>query len=625
MARLALVDGSEATAVLVRASSRTHQVVECSLEGIDRDADLVILEVPHETASLPTDVIETLALDTPVLLLLDRGATVPDWVAKNGRVGLLFRPLKLLDLRVQVRELLRGRPVATTVGPPTVPLALATPAWLSAPMLTTRTAAATERLGRARGAIWIVGEAGTGTEDVAAQLCHARAPHLAPSVWAENSSGNALFEEQPPGRPLWVPALDSRPLSDQRLLEAFLASNPERTVYVTSGDDPDSAVADGLLLGSLHLRLSRASVRLEPLRERLAELPALAQHFGEGAAQDVFAAKDFSISQDALRALAAYPWPENIAELRSVITRSVMALMPSASDTIRLGQSDLRWSPELGPALTSEGAGAPTGTGTSGAAERRGVVVPLDSARTPPPALTSASPLAEQPSETIEQWPVSSPASFAGVEALLAAFAHDIRNPMSTIKTFAGLQAATANEGDGELARLTMEACGRVDGLLEFLQRYAELSPSGTADIDLVEVLADAAGPDSPLEIAARAPLYVHADAGLARFVADALVEECRERAGQETAIADIEADSLALSIPTGKAAIDRLGKWVEGQSLPWRLALARDAARRAGGDLDFEPQDGELRLRWRLPLAKEETHGQQAGRTDRRRRSRSS
>jgi hypothetical protein len=60
---------------------------------------------------------------------------------------------------------------------------------------------------------------------------------------------------------------------------------------------------------------------------------------------------------------------------------------------------------------------------------------------------------------------------------------------------------------------------------------------------------------------------------------------------------------TLDITIPTGRAAVDRLDKWVAGKTLPWRLALARDAARRAGGTLVVEVEDGQIRLAWRLPV----------------------
>ncbi|MFN2377594.1 MAG: hypothetical protein ABR538_13725, partial [Candidatus Binatia bacterium] len=232
-----------------------------------------------------------------------------------------------------------------------------------------------------------------------------------------------------------------------------------------------------------------------------------------------------------------------------------------------------------------------------------------------------------------------------GVEGILAAFAHDIRNPMSTIKTFAGLQAARAGDDDAELARLAVDACERVDEHLALLQRYAELTGEAPSRADVVDVLGqaadvlEAADGVAPLVIAARRSLWTRADAGLLRLVADALAAESRSRRGSgEAAVADLSADGLGLElqIPTGTAAVDRLGKWVEGTSLPWRLALAAQAARRLGGSLDVDVEDGQMRLAWRLPAdgepARQAVAGQgkgsnddQAGSTDRRRRSRSS
>jgi hypothetical protein len=236
---------------------------------------------------------------------------------------------------------------------------------------------------------------------------------------------------------------------------------------------------------------------------------------------------------------------------------------------------------------------------------------------------------------------------------------------MSTIKTFAGLEASREGSETAELARLAAQACERVDEQLELLQRYSEIGDASPGAVDLVEILgeaAEAAGAEDDLVIAARRALAGRLDPALARLVADAIVAECRARrapeSGDEPSVADIGAATvpgtatLDITIPTGRAAVDRLDRWVAGTRFPWRLALARDAARRAGGSLEVEVEDGQIRLAWRLPVADaltgatkgapasatasgmsgstvtvvdEGKHDDQAGSPDRRRRSRSS
>ena len=57
---------------------------------------------------------------------------------------------------------------------------------------------------------------------------------------------------------------------------------------------------------------------------------------------------------------------------------------------------------------------------------------------------------------------------------MLASLAHDLNNPMVTLRTFATLQADAAGDGDtGELARQAAADADRITVHLAFLQRFA--------------------------------------------------------------------------------------------------------------------------------------------------------
>jgi two-component system NtrC family response regulator len=66
------------------------------------------------------------------------------------------------------------------------------------------------------------------------------------------------------------------------------------------------------------------SIHLAPLRERLDDLPALAAHFMARFARDQGRPSVRAIRADALRALAVYPWPGNIRELRNVLYQTLV-------------------------------------------------------------------------------------------------------------------------------------------------------------------------------------------------------------------------------------------------------------------------------------------------------------
>jgi len=70
-------------------------------------------------------------------------------------------------------------------------------------------------------------------------------------------------------------------------------------------------------------RLNAFEIRIPPLRERLGDIPGLAEHFLQDALRRS-GARVLRFSPDALRALQRHPWPGNVRELRNVVERSVV-------------------------------------------------------------------------------------------------------------------------------------------------------------------------------------------------------------------------------------------------------------------------------------------------------------
>ncbi|MBP7570637.1 MAG: sigma-54-dependent Fis family transcriptional regulator [Acidobacteria bacterium] len=85
-------------------------------------------------------------------------------------------------------------------------------------------------------------------------------------------------------------------------------------------------VREGRFREDLYYRVNAFAIRLPSLRERQVDIPVLAQRFlarycaGNGLPVD---AKTFS--REALDALGAYPWPGNIRELESTVSRAALS------------------------------------------------------------------------------------------------------------------------------------------------------------------------------------------------------------------------------------------------------------------------------------------------------------
>jgi two-component system response regulator AtoC len=70
-------------------------------------------------------------------------------------------------------------------------------------------------------------------------------------------------------------------------------------------------------------RLNGLTLLIPPLRERTAEIPALAETFVTAACEGVGRSSRFHISPAAMQHLVSYGWPGNVRELRNMMERAV--------------------------------------------------------------------------------------------------------------------------------------------------------------------------------------------------------------------------------------------------------------------------------------------------------------
>ena len=143
----------------------------------------------------------------------------------------------------------------------------------------------------------------------------------------------------------------------------------------------------------LYYRLSVATVRLSPLRERRADILPLARHF-VGVYRSRLDLPEVTFSDEAQQALLTYSWPGNIRELENVIH---FALIVCRDDVIR--PEDLKLVPLGAPptglpvsaAVSPAGPLARGGLGASAGSTQgfshTSTPVADTSSRTPPPGL----------------------------------------------------------------------------------------------------------------------------------------------------------------------------------------------------------------------------------------------
>ena len=137
-----------------------------------------------------------------------------------------------------------------------------------------------------------------------------------------------------------------------------------RVVTATNRDLKKEAAA-GKFREDLYYRLNVFPIQVPRLRERMDDIPLLANHFVELSAKDLNCAKP-RLTRAAIAKLQSYDWPGNIRELRNVIERAVILARgggldfdlpvtgPSAPLARRSAQSDSSTSSPARPKFLTE-------------------------------------------------------------------------------------------------------------------------------------------------------------------------------------------------------------------------------------------------------------------------------
>jgi two-component system response regulator AtoC len=214
--------------------------------------------------------------------------------------------------------------------------------------------------------VFITGESGTGKEVVARTVhdlsrrrsqpflgvnCGAISPHLMESEIFGHEKGSFTgadrqhlgFFERTNGGTLLLDEITEMPLDLQvkllRVLETgtFMrvgstqVQETDVRIVAATNRNPADAVAKGKLREDLLYRLNVFPIHLPPLRERLEDIPLIAEHFLEQISEREGAVK--KLGGDVLERFAAYRWPGNVRELRNVVYRAyVMTPGPTIHD-----------------------------------------------------------------------------------------------------------------------------------------------------------------------------------------------------------------------------------------------------------------------------------------------------
>jgi two-component system NtrC family response regulator len=141
----------------------------------------------------------------------------------------------------------------------------------------------------------------------------------------QQAEGGTLFLDEIGDMALPMQAKILRVLQDQQVT-AVGAATP-RTVDVrlvaATNKNLSAAMAAGTFREDLYYRLAVFPIQLPPLRERVEDIPLLAEHFRAYFA-GAMGKRVTGFSDRAMTAMCAYAWPGNIRELRNYVERATI-------------------------------------------------------------------------------------------------------------------------------------------------------------------------------------------------------------------------------------------------------------------------------------------------------------
>jgi DNA-binding NtrC family response regulator len=134
----------------------------------------------------------------------------------------------------------------------------------------------------------------------------------------EAAHGGTLFLDEiaelpPPLQPKLLRVLES---GEVRRVGSTRTRTFDVRLVAATHRDLEAEVREGRFREDLFWRLNVLHIHVPPLRERIADIPLLAEHF----------AARLELAHDAMALLTSYPWPGNVRELRNAIeSASTMA------------------------------------------------------------------------------------------------------------------------------------------------------------------------------------------------------------------------------------------------------------------------------------------------------------
>lgn len=141
----------------------------------------------------------------------------------------------------------------------------------------------------------------------------------------EEADGGTLFLDEIGEMPLALQVKLLRVLQEEEIRRVGAGSSRKINVRVVSATsrDLEADVRAGRFREDLYFRLNVFFIQLPPLRERVEDIPLLAEYFLSKNASSM-ERPPVRIAPEAMRCLMAYGWPGNVRELENVVERGMI-------------------------------------------------------------------------------------------------------------------------------------------------------------------------------------------------------------------------------------------------------------------------------------------------------------
>lgn len=585
-----------------------------TLADTGADVDLVIIGVNPGIRAEAGRLLRFAAQVPCAVLFLVESRSATKLIEERETIGCLAKPFNPYELKQKVGTLL-----ARAARLPKTPHLLRNPndqsesRYLSFPFLSRPAASLVRRYAATRLPVLISGELGCGQERVVRAMCATTGDmascffmngSLVDAEYLSDKGAQWSWQAGHAARTLVVEDLDKLSILSQSLLLGFIeeleATDADCRLLATSKADLLERVYRGEFLESLYYRVATLTLALVPLRERRQEIPTVADLFASHYGR-ILGLGDVTLSAAAQETLSNYLWFGNVNELETVLARSLAFWRKN-----RLDAADLMFD-----------FASVVGAAESEVLEKPGPSENPESERsswTPP----KASP------ETLPGQ-INGVGKQADLKLLIHELAHELKNPMVTIKTFAQLLNERYHDEDfrSRFQHIVGSDIERMDDLLEVMIEFADFSQSYPHPVSLEQrlrhVLDEVRAQSIKRQTAViwrgtdSAHLVLADEDQLAYLLRNVLLAVLAQtRSGTEVNVTSAEPGRLVFSFVREGARVASIRQYitssneeVEENILPLRLLLAKQLVERNGGKMIIEPSTGEREiLTLEFPLA---------------------